>query len=144
MFHELTCSSASHYNHQMKPPIVRRRLYPGVTVGAFVHMEAPWLQGKAGMVRGERRAAPDHEQTAVDRPHTSPPSGEKMAAGDQVRSGDDQERTIRCDQVMTRYVFMAQVSLHGPCPAKPCQRGAKPESTVAIPEPKTAKLYLRV
>jgi hypothetical protein len=92
MFHELTCSSASHYNHQMKPPIVRRRLYPGVTVGAFVHMEAPWLQGRAEMVRGERRAALDHEQTAVDRPHTSPPSGEKMAAGDQVRSGDDQVR----------------------------------------------------
>jgi hypothetical protein len=29
-----------------------------------------------------------------------------------VRSGDD------------------QVRLHGPCPAKPCQRGAKPESYV--------------
>jgi hypothetical protein len=46
--------------------------------------------------------------------------------------------------VTTRCVFMAQVSLDGPCPAKPCQRGAKPESYVANSASKTAKLYLRV
>jgi hypothetical protein len=99
MFHQLTCSSVPHYNHQMKSQIVRHRLYLGVNVAAFVHIEAPWLQGKAEMERGEMRATPDHEQTAVNHPHTAPSlSGEKMQRAI-APPGDDQVRpcSVRLD-----------------------------------------------